>query len=131
MENSPLGKLAPELRNDIYERVFEATECLTLVRLNGHGAIVALDSNGARRALALTQTCKEMRTETLQMFYGTTAFEIVPLLASNCLGHWSKAVSAEYSRSLIACRDWLQRVGRKPAHAISRLVIRHGGGNIW
>ncbi|PPJ51490.1 hypothetical protein CBER1_07970 [Cercospora berteroae] len=74
MENSPLGRLSSELRNEIYELALTADKPLTIC------SKLSLPS-GTRRAPigtqpALTKVCRQIRKETLTMFYHTNTFLI-------------------------------------------------------
>ncbi|GIZ39465.1 hypothetical protein CKM354_000284700 [Cercospora kikuchii] len=60
MELSPLYRLSPELRNQIYEHVFASRYA------------VMLQHNSCQHAL--TKTCRQIRRETLAMFYSLTSF---------------------------------------------------------
>jgi hypothetical protein len=55
MEGSPLATLAPELRNRIYEFVFDTEYAVTL------------KDDGMQHAL--TKTCRRLREETLELYY--------------------------------------------------------------
>lgn len=59
MENSPLGRLAPELRNRIYEISFQ----------DPFDAVCSLRWVNYRSSL--TRTCRKMRSETHAMFYAS------------------------------------------------------------
>ncbi|KAI5370771.1 hypothetical protein Slin14017_G016500 [Septoria linicola] len=60
MEASALYRLSPELRNHIYEHVFSSKYAVTL--------------QDQKCQHALTQTCKQLRHETLAMYYSLTSF---------------------------------------------------------
>ncbi|KAF2212439.1 hypothetical protein CERZMDRAFT_84777 [Cercospora zeae-maydis SCOH1-5] len=60
MELSPLYRLSPELRNQIYEQVFSSRYAVTL--------------QDQKCQHALTKTCRQMRRETLAMYYSLTSF---------------------------------------------------------
>ena len=64
MENSPLGRLAPELRNRIYELVFGPPKTPS--------TRVWLEYISAYNDL--TRTCRQLRHETHAMFYTSHAF---------------------------------------------------------
>lgn len=61
MENSPLGRLAPELRNRIYELTFEDPGPFTN----------PVDLGSISKANGLTRTCRVVRGETHTMFYAS------------------------------------------------------------
>lgn len=79
MNNSPFARLAPELRNHIYELAL--TDDAPVV-VKGHipasafgpPQVWALTNS---RQLALTQTCGQIREETVQMFHTSNAFTVL------------------------------------------------------
>ncbi|KAM3415718.1 hypothetical protein BST61_g9232 [Cercospora zeina] len=60
MELSPLYRLSPELRNQIYEQVFTSRYAVTL--------------QDQKCQHALTRTCRQIRREALAMYYSLTSF---------------------------------------------------------
>ncbi|KAH9839659.1 hypothetical protein Tdes44962_MAKER08002 [Teratosphaeria destructans] len=67
MEQSPLNRLSPELRNKIYELTFAAASPLDLSAcLRGKGSFQH----------PLAQVCSQSRSESLQLFYNSTDFEL-------------------------------------------------------
>ncbi|GAB1741907.1 hypothetical protein NU219Hw_g7313t1 [Hortaea werneckii] len=76
MDNSPFTKLSAELRNEIYHLVLHSPEDFKIVYI---GNIIFEDKvlrneNHQVQPLALTATCKALRTETLQLFYAINTF---------------------------------------------------------
>ena len=73
MESSPLGRLPAEIRNDIYELVLQ--QYLTvLLFANTDEDIAAKSTVNVRPLVALTETCKAVRSESLQIFYSINDF---------------------------------------------------------
>ena len=80
MDDSPLKKLSPELRNHIYELtlpldgVFKIQE---VKQFDGWRTKVRFQaSSDQRHRFALNQVCKEIRQECTPMLYGRNRFEI-------------------------------------------------------
>lgn len=76
MENSRLSKLAPELRNRIYELVVAQQNPIevSLMSLNDDMKAPYKWEIIQLSYFALTQTCKAIRSETLQLFYAHSTF---------------------------------------------------------
>lgn len=77
MEASPLGRLPAELRNEIYWLVLEAQDPIQIYCVNK-------DFFQARRVpLAITATCRAIRSESLGIFYASNTFELHPELRAD------------------------------------------------
>ncbi|KAI7388471.1 hypothetical protein KC328_g8920 [Hortaea werneckii] len=76
MENSPFTKLSAELRNEIYHLVLYSPEGFSIVYIGNilFEDKVLRNENHQIQPLALTATCKALRTETLQLFYAINTF---------------------------------------------------------
>ncbi|KAI7280677.1 hypothetical protein KC345_g4597 [Hortaea werneckii] len=76
MDNSPLTKLSAELRNEIYHLVLYSPEGFTIIYIGNilFDDKVLRNENHQVQPLALTATCKALRTETLQLFYAINTF---------------------------------------------------------
>ncbi|KAK5133317.1 hypothetical protein LTR08_007842 [Meristemomyces frigidus] len=126
MDNSPLARLAPELKNAIYElALYDANE----IPLCAEKGSLASPSKQGSTASALTMTCKEIRAETTAMFYAVNTFTLYSGSDSTGLGHWSKNFGNEYKQVLRACARWLKK--RPQSLQAIRLVIAHSGGDVW
>lgn len=68
MDHSPLARLAPELRNRVYELALTHSD--RIKPLNGSHHAELADHN------QLTSTCRQVRTETLGMFYAVITFAL-------------------------------------------------------
>jgi hypothetical protein len=76
---SPLLNLAPELRNRIYELALQNAEPIVIPEWDGRTK--AFQSRGwGCLGLGLTATCKQIRAETLAMFYTINEFQLEGLL---------------------------------------------------
>ena len=75
MESSSFGKLAPELRNNIYEHVLCLEEPIRVL-VGGTTPCIQTPSS-SEHVLALTAMCKQMRKEFLASFYCDNKFELV------------------------------------------------------
>ena len=77
MDRSPLAKLAPELRNRIYEIVLKSEKPLKIsLPVRGHKRSTRNSSRKLPTLLSLVATCREVRDEALQMLYASNEFEI-------------------------------------------------------
>ncbi|KAI7229122.1 F-actin capping protein [Hortaea werneckii] len=76
MDNSPFTKLSAELRNDIYHLVLYSPEGFNITYIGNilFEDKVLRNENNQVQPLALTATCKALRTETLQLFYAINTF---------------------------------------------------------
>ena len=75
MDTSPLGGLSPELRNAIYELVvcLEKPIIISVIR---DSTPCHYNTPLAKNALALTATSRQIRAESLPMFFGANTFEL-------------------------------------------------------
>ncbi|KAK4499639.1 hypothetical protein PRZ48_010157 [Zasmidium cellare] len=77
MDNSPLAKLSPELRNRVYEYALIFDDTQLHVTADHYNAKMHTTNECAQlRPLALTTTCRQIRQETSQMFYHYNTFNI-------------------------------------------------------
>ncbi|KAI7259288.1 hypothetical protein KC343_g2335 [Hortaea werneckii] len=76
MDNSPLTKLSAELRNEIYHLVLYSPKGFNIIYIGNilFDDKVLRNENHQVHPLALTATCKALRTETLQLFYALNTF---------------------------------------------------------
>jgi len=82
MDDSLFARLSPEIRNRIYEYAFTSDFAVTL---RAHGV-----------EHALTQTCVQIRRETLAMFFTMTRFNAhLDDGPAAPLAHWLRALGAE------------------------------------
>jgi hypothetical protein len=81
MDHSPFAKLPPELRNQIWELSNTAPSSLALDNRHRFSTESTplqnryIDSTTSKH-IAITQTCRKIRNETLSMFYSINTFEI-------------------------------------------------------
>lgn len=76
MEQSPLGKLSPELRNRIYHDVLVDVE--DIINQRPHRERLKLQLKYQWQAPALLQTCKQVRNEAIAMYYSLNIFRFRP-----------------------------------------------------
>ncbi|KAK6400210.1 hypothetical protein LTR81_024489 [Elasticomyces elasticus] len=156
MENSLFGKLSPELKNQIYKLVLHDHEGFKIFQHDGTHPDSGLpdgkakginlyfiytkelmadnaksDKLRARDALAITESCKAIRSETLSMFYYLNTFTLCYASASHSVGKWSAAMKTTYESSIKACRDWLRTLPASASGVIDRLYIAHDGGEAY
>lgn len=93
MERSSLARLPPELRNRIYECVLVPHESLSTLGIHrppdSHPHIKLFGPRNAL-ALALAQTCKALRAESLLIFYSANRFLIKEAFLEDAFGIWRK-----------------------------------------
>lgn len=77
MDSSLLARLPPEIRNHIYEYALQARSPLTTNLMRNQETFRPLPTSFARKSsLALTKTSKQVRHESLRMFYALNGFEV-------------------------------------------------------
>lgn len=75
MENSPLIRLPPEIREHVYKLAFQKPWHLTIHLSSGRPKLSRPD--GVRHhPLALAQACSQLRHESLPIFFGTNTFAL-------------------------------------------------------
>ena len=77
METSPLAKLAPELRNILYELIFTQSQPIMLEYKWQQGWRSLPERGAYRNVLAMTETCREIREECLALFYSSNDFVLM------------------------------------------------------
>lgn len=121
MEHSPFASLPAELRNHIYglalvslEKVildFEFLEKQNRLRIGR-----------PRHLLALTETCRQIRRESLPLFYSNSEF--VVLIGNLKWTAESNNVKSAHSKEPIRLfRDWLRTIGFESARAIRSVEV--------
>ncbi|KAK3617458.1 hypothetical protein LTR56_025285 [Elasticomyces elasticus] len=144
MESSLFGKLSPELRNSIYKLVLHDPDGFKIFQHDGTHPDSGLPDGKAkginlyfsdklrvRDALAITECCNGIRSETLSMFYYLNTFTLCYASASHSVGKWSAAMKTTYESSIKACRDWLRTLPASASGVIDRLYIAHDGGEAY
>ena len=77
MDRSPLGKLPPELRNCLYELYLVHPTTSNVVNIGEEGDQFTLTTTSTKFTnVALTQTCRLIRQESVQILYAGTIFRI-------------------------------------------------------
>ena len=96
MEASPLYRLSPELRNHIYEHVFTSKYAVTL--------------QDQKCQHALTRTCKQLRHETLAMYYATTSLNAhLDDGPAKPLTNWLKVIGSGAVCEIDRINVWVER----------------------
>ncbi|KAK4550143.1 hypothetical protein LTR36_003110 [Oleoguttula mirabilis] len=113
MENSTFGKLAPELRNRIYELVL-ALEDEFVLKVSDIDDCLRRHPKAVQSApLALTATCKSVRAEATPLFYATNTFVIC-----------ARPLQGEDGVALL--EEFRQRIGQANAVVLHSVVIDAG-----
>lgn len=125
MDPSPLRKLPAELREYIYELALHVSFPIVLSPEHlSEPEISLLRCNDQRiilDRLTVTQTCRDIRSEALPLFYSTNNFVF-----------YTKEVSGEdptqeartaRENEMKQCRRWLESIGPHSARAIRRFTI--------
>ncbi|KAK5117810.1 hypothetical protein LTR85_008785 [Meristemomyces frigidus] len=117
MDNSPLGKVPPELRNNIFDLVLLPPPDTSINMLASPYGLPkpSRDSKAhLRDALALMATCKQIRQESSTTFYGANDFfiDVSEGRRENCQADLRRAIASE---SRMMCR-WLDGLGPNAAH---------------
>ena len=115
MEQSPLLRLPAELRIKIYEYALWHKDGITIKPYLGKPSLSWLPKHN--RPLALTSTCRQLRHESLPVFYSTSLFtlEHTPLFRE-----WQ---AGEQQSSERALRHWAGVIGRRNRSTIQRVEI--------
>jgi len=113
MDNSPLSKLPPELRNFIYELALHQDKPFNLHWSPTQSVREAAWSHSPKQALALTATCHRIRSECSKLFYATNTFVL------DCPDVGLEFDPARYERVLV---DFIELIGMQNA-ATTRSVV--------
>ena len=120
MDNSIIGRLPAELRNLIYEHAlqegYDGLETVYLEPKAGENSLSRVkaanasedERSGPLQVCGLPATCKQMRRETLALYYSTNRFYIqTEYLKSDHKGHivkqteqWTKAIGVPRAREI-------------------------------
>jgi len=109
MDNSPFGRLSPELRNRIYEMVLDPLRCVTMDLTN------ATTIHDIRHPLIVT--CRQIKAEAKAMSYSRTAIDFELTLT------WSPdwlVARQKRGRNMIR---WLQIVGLESCRVLCSIDI--------
>ncbi|KAK0264399.1 hypothetical protein B0A54_17928 [Friedmanniomyces endolithicus] len=125
MDDSPLRRLSPELRNRIYE--------LALHVPGRSGIKVRLGKRGAQvknAPLALTKVCREIRADTVKMFYAVNSFTVYTKMFDEMEeeegtdGPMDAAGAAEMP--IDRTWSWFAQFGEKNPRMAKRVIINLG-----
>ncbi|KAH9828907.1 hypothetical protein Tdes44962_MAKER02336 [Teratosphaeria destructans] len=122
MDKSPFQKLPAERRNIIYEMVLQTPTDIALhAQIDTHidsdmlatrqmtAQVNTEAARAARHCLELTRACKEIRSDTIALFYAINRFKFDPRLDIR-VGQWGKASKRHYAEALQAVRRWLESI---------------------
>lgn len=121
MDRSPFATLPPELRNTIYELDLSSPDRF---ELEVDGRVHASD-NVIRKYLAITETCRVMRSESLALFYASNVFFIRTSRKSR---KNSVPLVRRWTRGLQGQAQHLRRMGLFISEVGIRLKIRSSQG---
>ena len=122
METSPLAKLSPELRSKIYSYIIPTQD----VQVIGHPLELAVREEIAAIQPAITRTCKQLRKESLQMYYANNQFRILlPEASDFAFALVMEMSSAQHERvfkqGMVAIKEWVTQTP-KTCHALIKKV---------
>ncbi|KAK5700369.1 hypothetical protein LTR17_022977 [Elasticomyces elasticus] len=142
MDASPLRKLPAELKNVIYELVLVADagssgsrELVIFASKDGKKpdyrsrhddariTTRAEHKQRARNAMSLTTTCKEIRAETLQMFYHLNTFVLAWAARRHSVGNWGWQREKGYTKALTVCKQWLESLPVKASSTVNLNIL--------
>ena len=75
VDTSPLLRLPPELRNEIYELILYQQDGVVVDVQDGQPQVIC-DTDERVRMLTLTATCKKIRGETRLLFFSINRFRV-------------------------------------------------------
>ncbi|KAF2168227.1 hypothetical protein M409DRAFT_21667 [Zasmidium cellare ATCC 36951] len=137
MDRSPFAKLAPELRNQIYELVLYDPQGFVFTYRNGrYDKNKLVDIRKPNRKpkeanfFAITTVCRQMRKETSQLFYSINTFTH-PMKLYRFGTKMSKEQTRRYGLRLKHGRKWLKSIGPANSAAISHYEIDLGQWELW
>lgn len=115
MDNSPLQRLPPELRDRIYEFVTTQDEQISIIVRTGKPVTRGLD-------LRFMTVCKQMRDEANAIFYNANAFTIVTKYLET-EGETSNPLAR---KSFSGIQSWLAAIGPDGTKSLSRVCLDLG-----
>lgn len=110
MDNSPLGTLPPEIRDQIYAYALHFDEGISL-NIGGQGPQLR-SPKPSEYPLGLTKVCKKMREECLSTLYSRNIFRIRPYPGD--------------PRDADMLEIWLKQIGPKNRSALQRVDMELG-----
>lgn len=110
MDNSPLGRLPPEIREAIYTYTLHFADGIS-INIGGEGPQLR-SPKPSEYPQALTQTCKKIRAESLEIFYAQNVLRIRPYPGD--------------PRDSDILEAWLTSIGQKNRRAIQRIDMELG-----
>lgn len=129
MDASPLNKLPAELRLEIYALVLEQPCAISLVRSKDENTLVFEQGCGSKdQFLAITETCRLVRQESLPVFYHHNDFWFPTLPATTSFDS-PGALSPDNPLDAVNVTlfgDWLRGIGEESAASIRYLAFDFG-----
>lgn len=110
MEKSPLSKLPAELRNYISELAMSFDKPFSVIWRHSQTRLRGQSSTARLKPLALLSTCKQLRSETSELFYSLDAVEIT------CYRPHDQSLD-------VPVKHFLEHVGRERAAQLKSLII--------
>lgn len=128
MDNSPLSRLPPELRNAIYELVLTFKDPIALAkRPMKYGAPISYvlrvlnSSPNPRNGLALIETCNQIHQEAGNLIFSLNTFTFHMDCGVRCQKVNSRGPSCRFATQLVT--DFIATIGIRSARAIKRLQL--------
>ena len=119
MDASPIKKLAPELRNKIYELALYHSEGFVISV--SKGTPVLKNKEGQSNVLALSATCKAIREETLAFFFSLNCFRLQTFQLEKPMEVRGKADTGK-----AVLKKWIDDVGERNVSHVKSLEIYVG-----
>jgi len=132
MDQSPLGRLPLELRNEILELALHQDMALEF-DASPDGKYLLFDRH-TKNTLALTETCNQMRRETAETFYFRNQFVLIlPQRHLWVLGRPEPVERVEEStaRTLITLHTFTNKLGHKNGAALGSVIAQIGYVSGW
>ncbi|KAK4546299.1 hypothetical protein LTR36_001976 [Oleoguttula mirabilis] len=135
MDHSPLARLPAELRDDIYERALHQDWPIRAPWYPKETVGVDIDTiidtaAYSEQAVALTRTCKQIRRESLGLFYSTNIFHItlsnIPLFWEPDEEVEEPNVEVKGERVLVPLWTWLNAIKLEHASLLNSVVVQLG-----
>ena len=111
MDQSPLSRIAREVRNRIYELVLTQPESVRIDE-SSFPIVFTRYQPHRRKLLALTETCRAIRDECTQLFYATNEFSLVLRTSSRGL-----------KKLPLALQNFYTTIGESNSRALRRIVV--------
>ena len=122
MDDSPLSKLPGEVRNEIYQLALRHTSPIIICK--NENEVMAVNSTPA---MALTAVCRQMRKETLKIFYAVNSFTIQTEYFNSCYDSMIEdGDDFDPPDVLSSITAWLAHIGIENKNQIPHLCVDLG-----